>query len=433
MTPHGIFLVYKAQDISFWNKTICVAMIQFRIFQYAEMFVVSTKLADLLYNGINMKCLIYDNGLSGHHLEYLYNIHQAVATDSRNEYIFAIPESFNEKKSMFPFGEYDNIKFHFFPDKEFSPFANALNVASIAKKTKVDKVFLISLMSAMPFIAFLIPKGVKISGIIYMIYLYSWKEYGFFKKLSHILKYLIFSKISAFENIYILNDLQSAKILNRIYNCKKFRYLPDPVLPSITRKRTYSRGDYGLPENSKIFLHFGGISRRKGSLEILKAIESLPPSDLTDKTFVFAGIVGKDVRVEFYKRTSTILKAGVDIRIIDKFCDYDTLCGLCSTCDYILIPYFCVNQSSGCLSYGAYYKKPVIATNSGLLKRLLRRYRLGIRLKNPHWRDIAEILRSPSKINIDPKRSEAYINDNSVDKFTAKIIRGLTKCDKEQV
>lgn len=77
---------------------------QFRISQYAELFVVSTKLADLLCNGIDMKCLIYDNGLSGHHLEYLYNIHQAVATDSRNEYIFAIPESFNEKNLCFLLG-----------------------------------------------------------------------------------------------------------------------------------------------------------------------------------------------------------------------------------------------------------------------------------------------------------------------------------------
>ncbi len=81
--PHGIFLVYKAQDISFWNKVIYTAIIQFRISQYAELFVVSTKLADLLYNGIDMKCLIYDNGLSGHHLEYL--IHQAFAAASRLE------------------------------------------------------------------------------------------------------------------------------------------------------------------------------------------------------------------------------------------------------------------------------------------------------------------------------------------------------------
>ena len=59
------------------------------------------------------------------------------------------------------------------------------------------------------------------------------------------------------------------------------------------------------------------------------------------------------------------------------FCDYSFLGELCFECDAILAPYLDSARSSGIIGHASQYHKPIIAPSSGLIGRLVKKYKLG--------------------------------------------------------
>ena len=49
------------------------------------------------------------------------------------------------------------------------------------------------------------------------------------------------------------------------------------------------REKLGIQDSGYVYLHFGGLTERKGTLEILKAIMITDEKTLSNKSFVFAG------------------------------------------------------------------------------------------------------------------------------------------------
>ena len=132
-----------------------------------------------------------------------------------------------------------------------------------------------------------------------------------------------------------------------------------------------------IPKEKTIYLHFGALEERKGTLDILKAILISEKKELENKAFVFAGLVGTSIKEQFYNLVGEGM-AKTTIKIYDEFCDNDFLYNLCYTCDCILIPYKNTIQSSGVLGYASYFQKPVIGPNKNLLGRLISDNKLGI-------------------------------------------------------
>lgn len=340
--------------------------------------------------------LIFDSSITGHHLEYLAHLWRICEKKEDASYLFLVPRSFSKQREMIGLSECKTIKTIYLNDSEY---ANC-NKGSIIKKAwhisrtiskyatrfSVSNVFLISIMNCLPFLPFLLRSKVRVSGIIYGIYLYSWHTFSLVKKVESVIKYSLFARSKVFENVFILNDAASARRLNALYHTDKFRYLVDPYLPISRNKAVSIRKEYCIPEDKKLFIHFGSLGIRKGTMVILDSLELFSDVDIHKYAFVFAGRIPATIKELFYSRIEAIKSKGVQIFINDAFCEYSFLGELCYECDAILIPYLDTSRSSGIIGYASQYAKPVIGPHSGLVGRLIRRYHLGycIQKIDPH-------------------------------------------------
>jgi len=367
--------------------------------------------------------LIFDDSVEGHHLEYLHHIYEIALEKTNFNFVFSVPSNFILLKDKFTWPPSENIYWDFICDNDIakkskSKFLHSFRISNIlrskVKQYSINYVFLISLMGYLPFLPlFFLNLKVRISGIIYMIYLFRWKNVSFSVKAQDVFKYIILSKLNLFGDIFILNSPSASRHLCHLYNCSKFIFLPDPFINIPTLKSQ----TICINENKRIFLHFGSMSERKGTLDILKSILLMSTSELIEVQFVFAGKINEDIKAEFYF-IYNYLKFKADIILLDRFCYYEEIIFLCQKSECILIPYKETAQSSGVIAYAAQFMKPVIAPEEGLIGKLVKHYHLGVLIKKvtPQYIHDAlfEKLSSFRKIDICFKK---YISDTSIMKF----------------
>ena len=70
-------------------------------------------------------------------------------------------------------------------------------------------------------------------------------------------------------------------------------------------------------------------------------------------------------------------KGRVRVIVEDDFCSYERLASLCAASDLLLMPYLETAQSSGVIGYASQFGTPVLASDRGLIGKLVRRYGLG--------------------------------------------------------
>lgn len=256
-----------------------------------------------------------------------------------------------------------------------------------------------------------------------MIYLYNWKESSAFRKIQDAMKYFLLSKMKVFKNVFMLNDAVSARYLNSKFNTDKFKFLPDPFVPIPSEDVKDLREELNIKENKTVFLHFGGMSYSKGTLDILNAIELLTESDLEKICFIFAGRVYKDIEKEFYIQLKKE-KERSQILFIEGFLDYSFLGSLCISSDFILIPYKRTSQSSGVVGYAAQFNKPVIAPKEKLLGKLVEKFSLGITVENLNSFTLATAIKKMSVKSNNTIYSN-YLKTRNVDAFSSIILREI--------
>lgn len=380
----------------------------------------------------NLKVLIFDTSLDGHHLEYLHHLYHAVENRDK-EIIFCVPESFNEVNVHLKWNERSNIRFSFIDNKTCNDLkckgriSYAYSASNLllkkCRQEKPNKVFLISILQFLPILPILfIGRKEKISGIIYKIYLYCWKNYSLLEKIYEFSRFLSVKLSSNIYRIFVLNDNASARCLNIAWHDKKFITLPDPFQNKAENIKLVKP----LLDSSKTkVLHFGGLTRRKGTMEILQAISMICEEKKAEQfQFVFAGKINDDIKDEFYK-LYRLLKNECDIILMDKFCSYEELNELCRECDIILAPYQNVYSSSGVIAYAAKFHKPVVVPDDGLLGKLVKRYKLGLAIKDLSANAISKILTSGNKIPTDINLENEYIQRNSVENFDHTIFGNI--------
>jgi glycosyltransferase involved in cell wall biosynthesis len=370
------------------------------------------------------KVIVFDTELNGHHLEYINHIYLEAVNNHLNTYIFIIPEEFLDLKSKLHWPSANNIKFDFLISDEIlikkksllkESFLKSKLLKQKIKQHNADRVFLIMLIQFLPFLPFLLKKiPVKVSGIIYLVYLYRWKNASFLLKCLDVFKYLLLTKFLVFDKIYILNDKSSALYLNKQYQTNKFYYLPDPfVLQTLNKSIKYE--NLKIDEEAIVFLHFGALTERKGSMDILQAISLMNTTkNIKPLCFIFAGQVMNDIKNDFYSLIESV-NNDVKIYVYDEFCSYEFIGYLCNRSDYILIPYKNVLQSSGVIAYASYYKKPVIGPYEGLLGKLIRKYKLGITLKAISPESLIIFFENVSRYK--SKVSQKYLENNTITNF----------------
>ena len=374
-----------------------------------------------------MKILIFDTSIQGHHLEYIHHLYHGMKDISGHELILVVPEEFKERKKIYRWDDRINCSVLYLSNDELAhsnsgsmlkcSYKRACLLVKYLKKCKPDRVILIMLMTLMPFIALIAPGKVKISGIVYKIYLYRWIEMSFSRKCMEVANYLLIKYCKKISTVYILNDKSAASYFTRLYKTSKFHYLPDPF-NTIEYKGNNLRDKYGISPMDLVYLHFGTMTCRKGTMEILGAIEKLTAAEANNKVFIFAGLVLDDIRDIFYKKIDDI-QSKCRILLIDKFCSVEELTDLCETTDYILCPYKATNLSSGVLGYAAYFQKMVIGPKSGLIGKLIRRYNLGVTIPKIEVNELYEAISGLDKRMRIPNN---YLSNMTIDNFCKTIL-----------
>jgi len=331
-----------------------------------------------------LRNIIFTIRHTGHNLEYLHHIYEYCSNLPDKYFVFLIPSRIKDRMSLLNWPEVNNILFDYISEEKQdycqtnNKFLNSLRISLLLRKKvkeyNADTIFAITLMSLLPFAGFLVP--VKISGIIYKIYLYTWKNESWKSKIADVTKYFLFTKSKQYSKVFILNDAISAKYLNRKWNSRKFLFLPDPFLPIPVMNTFDFRQRYNIPKDFFIFAHFGSIQKRKGTLDVLESIHLIPEEYRKQILIVIAGKVDDNFRDLFYRKFNT-LPFQNNVLIIDDFCSYSLFASLCLCSSAILLPYTDTYQSSGMLGYASQFNVPVIGTQDGLLGKLIRRYHLG--------------------------------------------------------
>lgn len=363
--------------------------------------------------------IVFDYQLNGHNIEYIHHLYVGASLDKQARYLFSLPEEFNEVKHYMQWPEADNIDFDLYNLNEVkssqpivTAWKSSLYLRKLVKKTGAEEIILVWMMAVLPFIGYLIPKEVKISGIVYNIYLYLWKQYGIIWKMSNVLKYWFLTHCKNINKVYILNDNSAVCKLNRLWKTDKYRYLPDPYVPFSEDVIKDLRDELGIDDGKTIFLHLGAMSYKKGTLTVLDIIENSAEEQLKNCAFVFAGKIYPDIKERFYDKVSN-LKEKVQIIVQDDFLPYETMGSMVYTCDKVILPYTRIDASSGSIAYASQFGKIVFAPNKGLLGKLVRKYGIGVVIDE--FRDINSICEVGRKRN-------TYCQSHRVEDFYSVIL-----------
>ena len=343
---------------------------------------------------------IFDFYLGGHHIEYLHHIYMHAIDDVATNYTFILPDNFDKFGGKMSWPKADNIHFIFYEldDKyvrSLKAFEKARMLSKLLRKfidkTGIKDIILIETMAFMPYLPFYLGKKAKVTSILYHLPLFCANS-SLKNKVFTNTNFQLMAKFPCFKKICLLNSEEAVEFYNNKFRTKKFSFIPDPYVPIECEKPLSAiREELGISPSKKVFIHFGGLTRRKGTLEILDALFLVDKDCLKNMAFIFAGRVIEDIKEEFYNKINQ-LKDKVQIIVFDQFCEYSLFAEICTVADYIIIPYRNTAQSSGVCSYAAQFKVPVIGPKEGLLGNIINNYKLGTGFQALNSITIAKIL-----------------------------------------
>lgn len=372
-----------------------------------------------------MVTIVFSSNIEGHFLEYAHHVYEWCRKQT-GHYVFVLPDGFNKIKDRWDWIEANNISFEFFDNqrlmKKTSAFGQVLMSYRISKlvnffvrKYKAGTVFALNLTDFIPSAPFVLSKSTSLCGIIYKI------PIGENKKISlkNRLAFTTLNKFKLFSTVFVLNDEESADLLNRKYDSNKFVPIPDPYIPIQMEGVVDIRKQYGISPQKTLFVHFGAMNTNKATIDILKSLHRLSNDERKQYSFFFAGRVQDDIRNDFYKHYDE-LKDYTDVYLIDDYCSYVFFASLVLACNAILIPYRRVFQSSGLIGYASQFGRPVIAPNKGLLGRLVEKYKLGYLLEDCTGEELVKAYHAIASVNVSAP-TYSYCEHNSVEEFQKVI------------
>ena len=231
---------------------------------------------------------------------------------------------------------------------------------------------------------------------------------------------------SNLQRLYILNDERTARFIQRWVK------LPGGVIPLADPVDTLPdpsvdyREKHGIPDDAIVFGLIGAHRSGKGVQEALSIMAEWKPK--TDKPVVLllAGECLSAFEEELQSSLSEWESEEREVRLITdlRFLPREDLAA-CFTCsDYLLMPYRNVYGSSGILGHAARYRKPVLASEGGLIGHLTREYGLGYTFDPAKRKSfVAGLDRAiAGKVTQDELGTERYLNENSVESFQQTLL-----------
>ncbi len=160
----------------------------------------------------------------------------------------------------------------------------------------------------------------------------------------------------------------------------KARHLADPVAVHDEPEGTIAalRRELGLSPEKTVLLLFGMITPRKGLLEVLEALEHLPPPVAREVCLLVVGPMAADFRGRVHSAVERARgRTGATILLHERFVPDLENQRWFGVADIVLAPYQQHVGMSAILIRAASAGKPIIADGYGLLGQLTERRRLG--------------------------------------------------------
>ncbi|MGB5944039.1 MAG: glycosyltransferase [Leeuwenhoekiella sp.] len=386
-----------------------------------------------------MKKLVFDSALTGHHSEYIRHlINFLFKTGTKGNIIYFLLH--NEFKESFPeifakASKVDGLIWKQITQDEFeflktgNPIKKSLNeykvLDSYAKKFQVDQVIAMD-FHPLKYGSIFNRSHYSISSIQFLNFPRLSKN-NFQQKKEYYKLYLL-AKLSSLnkkvDKVFILNDEQSVNYLNKEFNTNAYRLLPDPI-EQLTPAIDYDIYEhYNIPRHKKIFLHIGSLGDRKGSFQVAEAASHIP-AEWKEQVAIL--IVGKaHIANERERLLAQVnkLRGLKDVQVIwdQQFVASSVMKSLFDQCYAVLIPYKNSEFSSGILGHAAAAKKPVLATDSGLIRILVKKYDLGVLIDEVTGEEVAGKMIKMLTNPIVPDKKSEFVENHAPQIFAKTIL-----------
>jgi len=194
----------------------------------------------------------------------------------------------------------------------------------------------------------------------------------------------------------------------------------DPWLERATITKAEARAALGIDPGRRVFLHTGTSRPEKGLKDACEALLGLGPEVRGNACLLRAGVV--DPLDAGALRALDAAGAAV---VLDRYVSEEELAMCYVAADWVLLPYRDQKETSGVLVHAAANRRPVIASDFGVIGRHVRRYALG---RSFTHRDVGslrsllgEVISSPGDFSCDVTGMEEFSNLNSPDAFRATL------------
>jgi glycosyltransferase involved in cell wall biosynthesis len=200
--------------------------------------------------------------------------------------------------------------------------------------------------------------------------------------------------------------------------------LPDPWhCASLDVSQAEARRRFNLPQDKKIFLHFGSTDTRKGIEDVIATWQE--PACPSEAYLVRAGDT-RQYQVDAIQRVADSGRA----TLINRYILNDELDALLRAADWILLPYRDHYGSSGALAGAAAARRPVVCSDSAILGRRVRENHLGLLFKHKDRASLLEVIQAAEQASsldfVDAL--QAYSKTNSIEQFLHRMQRAIRQC-----
>lgn len=199
------------------------------------------------------------------------------------------------------------------------------------------------------------------------------------------------------------------------------------------------KSSLGVAPNRQVFLLFGGLSERKGVLQLLAATSLLTAPISQKLCILLVGPMGFDpqqkLRMEQYIEQIT-RSQDVQIIVEDRFVLDREIQSYFKMADVILTPHQFHVGMSATLVRAAVAQKPVLSSDYGLMGEIARRYQLGLTVDSTDPQAIAQgitqfILKSPAEFG-DQNQMKLFAQQNTAENFSRTIFENLCLAEDSQ-
>ncbi len=236
-----------------------------------------------------------------------------------------------------------------------------------------------------------------------------------------------------FSSLFCL-DPYAIKTLQLLSQPNKVFHLADPVetYSKDVEKTTLLGHKLGLDPQRKVLLLFGMLDRRKGIYELLEALPLLSSSQQAQLTLLLAGPLAERDKTAIKTLIATLTKnLSVQICLDEQFIKEEHIQPYFDLADVVSVLYQRHVGMSAILVRAAAAKKPVLASNYGLVGELVQQHQLGAVIDSASpiaiKEGIVQFLEGNLRNTFSKELAKAFANKNTPKQFAETLVFNINK------